>query len=385
MKYLFRVTIILIGLLALFSCDQFFGANMFGTIDEPDPVAIDSLVAGLDEANAAGGVANLSEAVENDTFFDDLKANIEAAEAANEETNQVTEILDFLETQYTVDVDDETPDEVRKVVQDAAIIAAKVSIETSIAADMVDNVGNMIGELTAGDGDEGDEGDEGDDTSEYIDLLVPETAAPPEGITDLNNLTTEEAEAVEEAKEEFKSLVKSLSSASTAFSAFGSALEKVEITDPVTGETVDEDEDGEPDTEVIVPDDVNIGDTAQSAVVAVLVDTVVDNIATQQSQYLEDNEIEPEELLFELIYFPEAHEDEDVSLWTAVQEEDEDGELVFDTETNEPVMVENPLDAAFSDPGMENILAASGFLDVLEGMFGGGDGEEDNNSGESES
>ena len=116
---------------------------------------------------------------------------------------------------------------------------------------------------------------------------------------------------------------------------------------------------------MIAPDGVNMGQVAQSAFVAVFVGTIIDNIA--------DNTTLPEgmtagDALFELVFFPD---ESSVSgpIWTAVPEKNEDGSDVIDPDTLEPVMLTDPMDAAFTEEGLENILSASGLLDLLEGMF----------------
>jgi hypothetical protein len=361
MKYLFRVSVVLMGLIALFGCDQFFGANMFGSIDEPDPVAIGNLVEKLDETNAEGGIANLNNAVENDTFFNDLIADAASAELAGEETSQITEILAFLDTQF---VDVVVTDENRDSVQDSALLAAAVNIETTSAAATIDNVTDLIVAATAD--EDSEDAISFDSTEDVVETIIPENATPPEGAL----IGSPEAD---EAKEEFIALIDSLSLASDAFSAFGSALIVEDVLDEDGNPVLDED--GNQETEVTAPDDVNMGETAQSAIVAVMVDTVIDNIVDNNTL---GEGVDPAEVLFEIVFFPDTTTYTDVDIWTPVPEFEDDGVTpIYEEDGVTQATNDNPMDVAFSDPGVENILAASGFLDLLEGMFSGGDEDTD--------
>jgi hypothetical protein len=326
MRYLVKVSVLLIGLGVLFGCDQFFGSNMFGTIDDPEPIGLNNLVRSLEEADSADTIERLQHAVQNKNFFTDLKASMAAAELAGEETNDVIKILDFLKGQY-LDTEGNkiaVTAENRVSVQNAALLSADVSINTSLAEATIKNVSELIVAATS-DNDSPDYINF-DTTEDVVRTMIPASARPP-ATAGINSPETAAAKA------EFVSLVASLQSAGDAYSAFGSSMIV--------------------DIEVIAPDGINMGEVAQSAFVAVFVDTIIYNIA--------DNNALPEgvtasDALFELVFFPE---ETGVSgpIWTDVPD------------TSEPVMVTNPMDAAFAEEGLKNILSASGLLDLLEGMF----------------
>jgi hypothetical protein len=120
-----KIGILILALVAFFGCEEFYTFNLFGGLD---PVIIKD----LNEMSSAEGLEYLGEEIYNQSFVTTLE----------EDPVALVEVNDYLANLYTTSTE---PAEV----QEAAILAADLQLNTTGGSDMVGNIWGAIDAVTA--------------------------------------------------------------------------------------------------------------------------------------------------------------------------------------------------------------------------------------------
>ncbi len=225
-------------------CENPFTGNVFSTFDEPDsPQSAAEVTALVESGGVEALVDELANLSQSSAFYDEL---VEQDLANPEEPSALDQILEELGAVYTnadgTPVVDPAPEDV-PLIQQAALIAADIELNTSNGAEVVDSLVTAAFGLI-GDTGGGTEPAPGQSFESIVSDMINAS---------FGSLTGEE----------FTETLSSLKNAAVAYEAFGGTVEGER--DATTDEVIS----------VTAPEDANIEAVAQNAAVAIVLTEIV--------------------------------------------------------------------------------------------------------------